>query len=184
MRGFIEMMEQRKFLSNSELSVSRPDFFVMERSNLKKAVNCALTSEFSGGGVVCRGLPALLVLFKLLNPAHVEPLVLFGHFHDKEVKDLPLLHHRQLYFGPWEALCVVAVETRLPHVDTSNEEFTSGPVRAGWEEGPFDHRQGGVAAPLGHNTGQCDILTLLDHREGGRRDGDVDGQAQIWKEGS
>lgn len=146
---------------------------------MNKAVNCALTSEFSGGGVVCRGLPALLVLFKLLNPAHVEPLVLFGHFHDKEVKDLPLLHHRQLYFGPWEALCVVAVETRLPHVDTSNEEFTPGPVRAGREEGPFDHRQGGVAAPLGHHTGQRDILTLLDHREGGRCDGDVDGQAQI-----
>lgn len=119
------------------------------------------------------------MLFKLLNPAHVEPLVPLGHIHDEEVKDLPLLHHRQLHFGPREALCVVAVETCLPHVDTSDEEFIPGPVRSRPEEGPFDHGQGGVAAPLGHDTGERDVLALPDHCEGGRCDGDVDGQTQI-----
>lgn len=119
------------------------------------------------------------MLLKLLNPAHVEPLVTLGHVHDEEVKDLPLLHHCQLHFGPREALCVIAVETCLPHIDAGNEEFIPGPVWSCPEEGPFDHGQGGIAAPLGHDTGERDVLALLDHREGGRRDGDIDGQTQI-----
>lgn len=142
-------------------------------------VNIGLTSEFSRGGAVGRGLPAVLVLFKLLNPAHVEPLVPLGHVHDEEVKDLPLLHHRQLHFGPREALGVVAVETCLPHIDASDEEFVPGPIRSLPEEGPFDHGQGGVAAPLGHDAGERDVLAVLDHGEGGRRDGDINGQTQI-----
>lgn len=119
------------------------------------------------------------MLFKLLNPAHVEPLVPLGHVHDEEVKNLSLLHNRQLHFGPREALCVVAIKTCLPHVDASDEEFVPRRVRSSPEEGPFDDGQGGVAAPLGHNTGECDVLSLLDHRKGGRCDGDIDGQTQI-----
>ena len=119
------------------------------------------------------------MLFKLLNPTHVEPLVPLAHVHDEELKDLPLLHHCQLHFGPWEALCVVAIETCLPHVDASDEELIPGPPSSRPEEGPFDHGQGSVATPLRHDTGERDVLALLDHREGGRRDGDVDGQTQI-----
>lgn len=72
------------------------------------------------------------MLFKLLHPAHVEPPVPLGHVQDQQVKDLPLLHHRQLQLGPREALGVVAVETGLPHVDPGDEEFVLLPVGARW----------------------------------------------------
>lgn len=151
---------------------------MFDRSN--KPLNPALTSELSSGGAVRWGLPAVLLLFKLLHPAHVEPPVLLGHIQDQQVKDLPLLHHCQLHFGPQETLCVVAIETGLPHIDAGDEEFVLWAVCARWQEGPFHHGQSSIAAPLGHDAGQCDILTLLGHREGGRGDCDVDGWTQIW----
>lgn len=119
------------------------------------------------------------MLFKLLHPAHVKPLVPLGHVQDEQVKDFPLLHHRQLHFRPGETLGVVAIKTSLPHVDAGDEELVFWPVGACWQEGPFHNGQGSIAAPLGDNTGQCDVLTLLGHCEGGRRDCDVDGQTQI-----
>lgn len=119
------------------------------------------------------------MLSELLHPAHVEPPVALGHVQDHQVKYLPLLHHQQLQLGPRETLGVVAVESGLPHVDAGDEELVLRPVGAHRQEGPLHHRQGGVAPPLGHDAGEGDILTLLGHREGGRGDGDVDGQRQI-----
>lgn len=141
-----------------------------------------LTSELGGSRAVGRGLPPVLVLFKLLHPAHVEAAVALGHAEDEQVEDLALLHHRQLHLGPGEALGVVAVEARLPHVDAGDEQLVLGPIRPGRQEGPLHHGQGGVAAPLGHHAGQRDVLTLLGHREGRRRDGDVNGQTQICRD--
>lgn len=146
---------------------------------LNETLNPGLTSELSGGCAVGRGLPSVLVLFKLLHPAHVESPVPLRHVQDEQVKDLPLLHHRQLHFGPREALGVVAIETGLPHVDAGDEELVLWPVRARWQESPFDHGQTGVAAPLGHHTGQGDVLALLSHQERGGSDCDVNGQTQI-----
>lgn len=143
--------------------------------------NPALTSELSSSGAVGRGLPAVLVLFKLLHAAHVETPVHLGHVEDEQVKDLPLLHHGQLQLGPRETLCVVAIETGLPHVDAGDEELVLRLVGARRQESPFHHGQSSVAPPLGHDTGECDVLTLLGHREGGGGDGDVDGQTQIWR---
>lgn len=124
------------------------------------------------------------MLFKLLHPAHVEPLVPLGHVQDQQVKDPPLLHHRQLQLGPREALGVVAVEAGLPHVDAGDQEFVLRPPRARRQEGPLHHGQSGISAPLGHNAGERDVLTLLGHREGGRGDGDVDGPTQVWRKQS
>lgn len=101
---------------------------VSDRQN--RVINPVLTSELSNSSAVGRGFPAVLVFFKLLHPAHVEPPVPLSHVQDVQVKDLPLLHHRQLHFGPWEALGVVAIETGLPHVDTGDQEFILQPVRA------------------------------------------------------
>lgn len=146
---------------------------------LNDTLNPALTSELSSGGAVWWGLPAVLLLFELLHPAHVEPPVALGYIQDEQVKDLPLLHHCELHFGPQETLCVVAIETGLPHVNAGDEEFILRPVRARWQEGPFHHGQSSIAAPLGHNAGERDVLTLLGHRKGGRGDCHVDGQTQI-----
>lgn len=146
-----------------------------------KTINPALTSELRSGGAVWGGLPAVLVLFKLLHPAHVETPVPLGHIQDQQVKDLPLLHHRQLEFRPWETFCVVAIETGLPHVNAGDEEFILWTVCARWQESPFHHGQSSITTPLGHNTGQRDVLTLLGDCEGGRGDGDVDSQTQIWR---
>ena len=122
------------------------------------------------------------MLPKLLHPAHVEPPVPFGNVQHQQVEDLALLHHRQLQLGPGEALGVVAVETRLPHVDAGDEDLVFRSLGGGGQEGPFDHGQGGVSAPLGHDAGQRHVLALLGHGEGGGRDGDVDGVANICKE--
>ena len=140
------------------------------------------TSQLGSGGAVAEGLPALLVLLKLLHPAHVEPPVPLGHVQHQQVEDLALLHHGQLQLGPGEALGVVAVETLLPHVDAGDEDLILWALGGGGQEGPFDHGQGGVPAPLGHHAGQRHVLALLGHGEGGGRDGDVDGVADAWKE--
>lgn len=119
------------------------------------------------------------MLFKLLHPAQVEAPVPLGHVQDEQVKHLPLLHHRQLHFGPQETLGVVAVKACLPHVDAGDEEFILGSLRPRRQEAPLHHWQGGVASSLGHDAGERDVLTLLGHREGRRGDGDIDGQTHI-----
>lgn len=145
-----------------------------------KGWNAALTSELGGCGAVRRGLPSVLMLFKLLHPAQVEAPVPLGDVQDEQVKHLPLLHHCQLHFGPQETLGVVAVKTGLPHVDTGDEKLVLGSLRPCWQEAPFHHWQGGVASSLGHNAGERDVLALLGHREGWRGDGDIDSQTHIW----
>lgn len=144
-----------------------------------KTTDPELTSELGGCSAVRRGLPAVLVLLKLLHPAEVEAPVPLGHIQDEQVKHLSLLHHRQLHFGPRETLGVVAIKAGLPHVDPGDEEFILGPVCARRQEAPLHHRQSGVASSLGHDAGERDVLALLGHRERGRGDGDIDGQTQI-----
>lgn len=143
--------------------------------------NPVLTSEFSRGRAVGGSLPSLLVLFKLLHPAQVEAAIPLRDVQDEQVEDLPLLHHAQLQLGPREALGVVAVETGLPHIDAGDEELVLRLARTRRQEGPLHHRQGGVSAPLGHDAGERDVLTLLGHREGGRGDSDVDGETRAWR---
>jgi len=104
-----------------------------------KTKHQALTSELSSSGAVGGGLPAVLVLFKLLHPTHVEPTVPFRHIQDQQLKNLPLLYHRQLQLGPWETLCVVAIETSFPHVDTGNEEFVLWSIGVRRQEGPLNN---------------------------------------------
>lgn len=140
------------------------------------------TSQLGGGSAIAEGLPAFLVLPELLHAAHVESPVPLGHVEDQQVEDLALLHHGQLQLGPREALGVVAVEARLPHVDAGDEHLVFGALGDGRQEGPLDHRHGGVPTPLGHHAGQRHVLALLGHGEGGGRDGDVNGVTYIWKE--
>lgn len=140
----------------------------------------ALTSEFGGCSAVRRGLPSVLVLFKLLHPAQVEAPVPLGHVQDEQVKHLPLLHNRQLHFGAQETLCVVAVKAGLPHVDAGDEELVLGLLCPRRQETPLHHWQGGIASSLGHDAGERDVLTLLRHREGWWSDGDIDSQTNIW----
>lgn len=149
--------------------------------NTSQSLGRALTSELCGRSAVGRGLPAVLVFFKLLHPADVQPPVVHRHVQDEHLEYLSVLHHCQLHLGPRETLGVVAVETGLPHVDPGDEEFVLRPVCPHGQKGPLDHRQSRVAPPLGDDASESDVLTLLGHRERRGTDGSVDGQTQIWR---